>query len=271
MINFAALTPHPPIIIPEIGDDQIKKVKKTILAMKKLAKEFNNSDPDTVIIISPHGLVYPDRFNICAMPKLTGSFLQFGAGNLQFNLKNDIELANEIAKTSKDNGINTLLYDNDEAYYELDHGTLVPIHFLLGEQKETKVLPITYSMLDKSTHLAFGEVIAEIAQKSKKRIAIIASGDLSHRLIQTAPAGYTEAGKEFDKSLLNHLKNKDTEAVLEMDEDFIEEAGECGYKSILVLLGVINKLNYSPKIMSYEGPFGVGYGIVNFQLKNEHK
>ena len=129
-----------------------------------------------------------------------------------------------------------------------------------------KILPIAYSFQDKGLLFAFGEIIAEVCQKSKKKVAIIASGDLSHRLIQTSPAGYNTSGKEFDKLLLNYIKAKDTQGILEMDDEFIEEAGECGYRSLLILLGAIEKLDWQPKILSYEGPFGVGYGVVNFKL-----
>jgi len=54
MFVFAAITPHPPIILPQIGKGELKKVKKTVLAMKKLATIFERSRPEKVVIISPH-------------------------------------------------------------------------------------------------------------------------------------------------------------------------------------------------------------------------
>lgn len=266
MLSFAALTPHPPIIIPEIGGEETKKVSSTIAAMEKLASDLKKSDPDTIIIISPHGMIYPDRINICGMGRLQGGLEQFGVSNINFKLQNDLELAETLAREAEKNGIQTLLYDNGNSVFELDHGTIVPLYFLLKKIMDVKILPIAYSFQDKGLLFAFGEIIAELSKKIDKRIALIASGDLSHRLIQTAPAGYSESGKEFDKLLLNYLKDKDTQGILEMDDEFIEEAGECGYRSILILLGAIDKTNWQPEILSYEGPFGVGYGVVNFKL-----
>lgn len=267
MLAFAALAPHPPIIIPEIGKEETKKVSSTIKAMRKLARALKKSNPDTIIVISPHGLIYPDRINICGMERLVGGLSQFGDESLKLELTNDLKLAETISKKAENNGIQTILYDNGEAKYELDHGAVVPLYFLLKKLGEdVKLLPIVYSFQDKELLFAFGETIFEVAKKSKKKIALIASGDLSHRLIQTAPAGYNKAGKEFDKLLLDYIKEKDVQGILEMDDDFVEEAGECGYRSFLILLGAINKLDFNPKILSYEGPFGVGYAVVNFKF-----
>lgn len=265
MLKFAALTPHPPIIIPEIGESQIIKVKKTIKAMGKLSKMPALKSCQTLIVISPHGLIYPDRINICGMPDLAGDLSQFGLGEVNFRFKNDLALAGKIDAQAEKNGLQTLLYDNGNNRFELDHGTLVPLYYLSKNMDKPEIVPIAYSYQDKATHFAFGEVIYEVISQTKKNIGLIASGDLSHRLIQSAPAGYSEKGKEFDKLLINYLKEKDIQGILEMDDDFIEEAGECGYKSILVLLGAINKLNWQPEILSYEGPFGVGYAIINFK------
>lgn len=266
MIIFSALVPHPPIIIPEIGGEETKKVKETISAMKKLADKLEKSDPDTIIVISPHTLAYPDRFNICGMNQLKGNLAHFGAPQVSLEFENDLQLVKKIDKSCEKHGVSTLLYDNGDHFCELDHGITVPLYFLIKNLGKTKIISIALSMLDKNMHFAFGEVIGEISQKSSKRIAIVASGDLSHRLIQTAPGGYSEAGKEFDELLINYLKDKDAQGILEMDEDFLEDAGECGYRSLLILLGAIDKLNYKPQILSYEGPFGVGYTVVNFKL-----
>lgn len=269
-IVFASITPHPPIIIPEIGGDEIKKVKKTIEAMKNLSQKLNEAEPETIIVISPHGLVYPDRMNVCGMPILSGNLFQFGALETKMNFKNDLDIAEKIDTAANQEGIETLLYNNDanDGCYELDHGTLVPLYFLAKNlDNPFRLIPVAYSFQDRLQHFAFGQVIGEIAKKTKKQIALIASGDLSHRLVTQAPAGYSDIGQEFDERLIDLIKEGDVQGILEMDEDFIEEAGECGYRSILILLGAIEKLKYKPKILSYEGPFGVGYLVANFAIR----
>jgi len=267
MIVFSAITPHPPIIIPEVGKGETKKVKKTISAMEKLAKDLEEAEPDTIIVITPHGLVYPNQMNICGMEKLIGDFSTFGAPEPRMSFKNDLLLADKLDRAGRKNGVKTILYHNGDRELVLDYGVLVPLYFLTQGLTEIEVLPIAYSYQSRAEHFSFGEIIAETCGKSKKRIAIIASGDLSHRLIPSAPAGYNASGKQFDKLLMNYLKEKDIQGILEMDEGFVEEAGECAYRSILILLGTIEKLDWQPEILSYEGPFGVGYLVANLKIK----
>ncbi len=269
-IVFGAISPHPPIIIPKIGGTEIAKVEKTIKAMKKLASKLEKAEPDILIVISPHGLVYPDRINICGMSKLKGDMANFGHPEIEFHYENDLDLVAAIDKAANKDSIETLPYDNaaQNRTYKLDHGVTVPLHYLAANLAGIKVLPITYSLLDRLQHFGFGQIIAGVAKDSKKRVAVIASGDLSHRLIPAAPAGYTPTGKKFDKALLGALEKNDIDVILNFDHDFLEEAGECGYNSILILLGTLNNLKTKPEILSYQGPFGVGYAVVNFKIEN---
>ena len=127
-------------------------------------------------------------------------------------------------------------------------------------------MPICYSFLGYSKHVDFGVLLKEAIFSLDKRYAIIASGDLSHRLSLNAPAGFSPKAKEFDKKLIQLLKKKSLDGILNIEPDLIEDAGECGLRSILILLGVIKKMNYEFEVLSYEAPFGVGYlvGEVRF-------
>ena len=104
-----------------------------------------------------------------------------------------------------------------------------------------------------------------LSEKNKK-IAVIASGDLSHCVTKDAPAGYSPRGKEFDEKLVELITNKNITGILKIDQGLIEEAGECGLRSIMILLGLLERINYTPEILSYEAPFGVGYLVANFKL-----
>lgn len=271
MICFAAICPHPPIIVPEVGDKKsLKEVKKTILGMEKLALELEESDPDVIIVISPHGLLFPDKMNISYYPKLWGDFTQFGAPQISFNFQSDLDLAEEINAQAKENGISAILFNNGTDTGELDHGCLVPLYYLTQNlTSRVKILPIYHSYQDTNIHFAFGQILADVISLEKfkdTRIAIVASGDLSHRLLHDTSGGFSEVGKEFDKKIVDDIKNKKISEVLSYNPEWLEQAGECGYRSILILLGVLDKINYTPKILSYEGPFGVGYLVANLEL-----
>lgn len=264
-LNFAAISPHPPIIIPEIGSlEDLQKVSSTVLAMKKLSGIFKAAEIDTLIIISPHSLIYPDRFNICGMKKTFGTFAQFDQPDIIMEFNTDIDTALSIDTLSRENNINTVLYDNGAEFFELDHGLMVPLYFLRAQQESAfDIVPIAYSNLDRAQHFAFGQVVKDACEKSTSRIGILASGDLSHQLIQNPD------GKKFDKQLIDDLKGNNVTDLLAYDETWLEEIGECGYRSILILLGALDGVENTPEILSYEGPFGVGYGVVNYNLGNK--
>lgn len=271
-LNFAAISPHPPIVIPGIGqkEDQIKTAE-TLAGMYKLNKIFQDAEVETLIVISPHTLIYQDRFNICGMKKLFGSFASFDMPDIILEYNNNLELAHEIYAKNLKSDISAILYNNEGEFFELDHGIMVPLYFLSKNQESVfKVLPIGYSFQDRSKHFIFGQVIGEIIKKYPGRVGVVASGDLSHRLIQGAPGGYSKAGQEFDNKIIQDLKRNRIQDILYYDEDFIENAGECGYRSILILLGILDGLKYLPEILSYEGPFGVGYLVANINLKDNN-
>lgn len=268
MIVFTAIVPHPPLVVPEIGKGQEKKLKNTHEAMQKLSKELAETEPDVIIFITPHSLVYPDRFNICAMDQLVGSFSQFGVENYSWRGKNDLRLACELAEASERNDVPTILYKNEDTGFELDQGVTIPLYFF-DQQLENayKVIPIGYSHLSRVQHYQFGQTITEICEKSNKRVAVIATGDLSHRLDCPAPEGFEYEGKAFDGEIKELLELGDEASIMQMDEDMVENAGECGYNSIVVLLGVLSGKEFQTDIYSYEAPFGVGHMVANLKTK----
>lgn len=270
-IVFAGITPHPPIIIPEIGAENLKDVQNTIKAMEKLGHELEKSAPDYIFIISPHGPVFPDQMSVRSASEYFGNFSNFGAPELDFNFKGDPETSELVVNESSKAGIAAILLDmaacqNYGLETTLDHGALVPAYYLLKNLKEIPIVPVAFSYLSLEDHFNFGKVLAQIAEHES--IAIIASGDLSHSLTYDAPAGYTPAGKEFDEKLIDLLKKNKVEEIKNMNPQFIEEAGECGFRSILILLGALSGQKYKPEILSYEGPFGVGYLVANFKIKS---
>lgn len=265
MLAFASISPHPPIIVPTIGaPSDLRKVKKTIGGMEKLRKEFEKTEIETALIISPHSPLEISQMGLNESEGFSGNFFDFADFTTSLNFASDKEICQEIKNLCQREKIPLTCH----IAKELDHGILVPLFFLTKNLKP-EIVPLSYSFLSREVHFKFGKVLGKIAKNSKRRIGIIASGDLSHRLSPEAPAGYSPRGKEFDKKIVKLLKENDVEGILNMDEGLIEEAGECGYRSIIILLGALSTLQpttYNLQLISYEGPFGVGYLVGNFLL-----
>lgn len=263
MLVFAGISPHPPLLIPEIGKENLKFVKKTTDALNKLAEELYASQPGTIIIISPHGPMMADAFVLNLSPRFEINFQDFGDLTTKIELTGDVGLTHhykEILETK----IPVVLTSQEK----LDHGTGVPLYFLTQnlDRQKIKIIPGAYSLLDYDTHYQFGMKLQEDILNDTKRIAVVASGDLSHRLTPEAPAGYSHWAKKFDETLVKKIKEKDVKGILKLDQEFIEEAGECGLRSFIILFGILNSINFKPEVLSYEGPFGVGYLVANFRL-----
>ena len=107
----------------------------------------------------------------------------------------------------------------------------------------------------------YGMAIARVAGRLGRRAAVLASGDLSHRLTRGAPAGYSPKGREFDEKIILHLRDFDPEAIVGMPGSLYEEAGECGLRPITMMLGALDGREVKSDVLSYEGPYGVGYGV----------
>lgn len=263
-LNFAAISPHPPIIVPGIGESEdLEKASDTIVGMRKLSTAFNVAEIDTLVVISPHfsNTLITDKFQIGSAEKLFGSFAQFQHPEIMVEQKNNLEFIDALVKQLEKENIDYNLFDRGGEYFELDHGIMVPLSYLKKDQDSPfKIVPIAYSSLDRAAHFAFGQVLKEVAQNYSSRVGILASGDLSHQLLQNPE------GKKFDQKLVKDLKLNNVKDILYYDEEWLEEIGECGYRSILILLGALDGVDAKCDILSYEGPFGVGYLVANFKL-----
>ncbi|MFH1662172.1 MAG: AmmeMemoRadiSam system protein B [Candidatus Falkowbacteria bacterium] len=260
-IIFSAIAPHPPILIPSIGKKNLKQIESTSKAMKKLEEDLYVAKPDTILIISPHGPIQPDAFTMNLNPEFNGDFEEFGDMATKMHFKGDIGLAYRIRERMETRAPMQLISEPD-----LDHGCLVPLHLLTEHIKKVKIIPIYFSGLDLNAHFNFGKLLKRELVYNQDRVAVIASGDLSHRLTKDAPAGYSPKGKKFDKKLIDLLLKKEPEEIINMDIHLIHDAGECGLKPISILLGIMNGIDYEPQLISYEGPFGVGYMVMKFKF-----
>lgn len=261
---FGCIVPHPPLLVPDIGRGQEAAISATTQAMEKLTDKLAEQHPQTILVISPHGEYRADTMGILTATSSTGDLSSWGARGPQHHFDNDLEMVALVRREAEAADIPTKSIG--EKGYELDHGVMVPMHFLLSGVKGVPLVPLTFSWLSLEIHFAFGKAIRQAAEQSQKRVALIASGDLSHRLIPGAPAGYEPLGKVFDEKLVQALSCLDTEGILNMDTELIERAGECGLRSFVILLGALDGLQVKPEILSYEGPFGVGYLVASFEV-----
>ncbi len=261
------LMPHPPIIIPEVGRGEEAKISATGDSMHRVGREMAEKAPDTIILITPHGPMFRDAIAISMGDSIAGSLSQFNAASVSMDISIDLSLASKIFELSQGEGIPAVsltpkLLKRYDAKFTLDHGSMVPLYFINQYYTGYKLVHITYAPLGDHQLYKFGTVIKKAVEVLKRRAVIIASGDLSHRLTNDGPYEYNPDGRRFDEQFLQLLEAGDVRALLHMDKRMIENAGECGRRSVLVMIGALDGQRFSGDLMSYEGPFGVGYGVM---------
>lgn len=270
------LMPHPPIIIPDIGKGEEKKIEATSLSCNEIGREIADTKPDTIIIITPHATMFSDAVAISDEERISGDLSQFRCTNIKMDIPIDKEFNIKLGTACHLEGIpsvlvNTDLLDRYNVSYELDHGTIVPLYFVNKYYNDYKLVHITYSMIGDINLYKFGMEIRKAAEELNRKAVIIASGDLSHKLKEEGPYSYSPYGEKFDHELLKNLEKGDITKVFNMNKIMIEEAGQCGLNSIYILLGVMEGKEIRGELLSYEGTFGVGYGVMKLKRKEQDK
>lgn len=268
MSVIAAFTvPHPPIIMNAVGHGEEKKIQDTINAYDEVAVHISKLKPDTIVLISPHSIMYQDYFHISPGANADGDMGRFGAKQVKISAEYDEEFVHKLSLAAKLRQFPA--GTQGERGKALDHGTLVPLYFVNKQYSNYKLVRIGLSGLSPLTHYELGRMIKETAEELDRRTVVIASSDLSHKLSETGPYGFAEQGPKFDSYIKEALSEGDFLKVLETPPELSEAAAECGLRSLQIMAGSFDGYAVESKVLSYEGTFGVGYLVATFIPKGQ--
>ena len=258
----AYMVPHPPMIIPEIGKGSEAQITETIRAYEQVADEVAALEPETIIITSPHTIMYADYFHISPGTRASGSFQRFMAPQVKFSERYDEELVGRISVLAdREEFPAGTLGERDAA---LDHGTMVPLWFIRKKYTGGKLVRVGLSGLPLTDHYHLGQLIADAAEDLERRVVIIASGDLSHKLQTYGPYGYAPEGPEYDRRIMDTCGRAAFGELFNFDENLCEKAAECGHRSFVIMAGAFDGVQVKAKALSHQDVTGVGYGICTF-------
>lgn len=259
----AVTVPHPPILLPAIGQGEERAIQATTEACGEAMRFVADLRPDVVVILSPHSLLYSNYFHISPGKGAKGSFAAFGAPQVQMSCVYDTEFAEQLGVLARQAQVSAGPLGNRMP--ELDHATMLPLHYLQPLLPHVKVVRIGLSGLSLKEHYRLGMLLAETASRLSRRAVVIASGDLSHKLTKDGPYGFDSAGPAYDRRVMDILSHGRFDELFDFDEDFLSRAAECGHRSFTILAGALDGLAVEARQLSYEGPFGVGYGVCVFR------
>lgn len=274
LISKGYLLPHAPVFIGSVGGEQSLLVQKSIDAYHKVADEIAELKPDLIVVISPHGPVFTDAIALYDLDEYTGNFRAFGDFESDYKFQKDELMLNKLYEESQmSSGSFYALKPNEFIKFqykpELDHGVLVPLHFINQKYHDFKVLAMSYGSLSYSELMKNGKIMHDVITKSYQNVVVIASGDMSHALKSDGPYTFHEDGVIFDHEMCEYIENQRPYEIFRLESKTISNAAECGLRSLSMLLGCMNKYDLKSELISYEAPFGVGYLFASYEVVSE--
>lgn len=253
------MVPHPPIAVKEIGRGEELKIADTLASFDEVAADIAMIKPDTIILTSPHSILYRDYFHISPGKTAIGDFSRFGARSVTFSAVYDTELVDAISIEAESMGIQAGTEGERDPL--LDHGTTVPMYFINKRYTDYKLVRIGLSGFSLQTHYDFGKAIRRAIDKTDRRVVFVASGDLSHCQKEDGPYGYQKEGPVYDEKIMSVMGAGDFKSLLDFDEGLLDASMECGHRSFTIMGGAFEGIPFSTKQLSHEATFGVGYGF----------
>ena len=260
-ILAAFAVPHPPLIIPTVGRGEERAIQNTIDAYNKVGETIAELAPELIIVSSPHATAYRDFFHISPGSHAQGSLVQFRSPS-RIEVDYDEEFTTALSALCEQEKFPAgTSYERDK---NLDHATFVPLWFINKFYTSYKIMRVGLSGLSANMHYHLGELINQTVEKLNRPAVYVASGDLSHKLLEEGPYGFAPEGPIFDEQITHMMDEGDFQGMLGFDESFCDRAAECGLRSFQIMAGALDGKKVKPKLLSYEGPFGVGYGVAQF-------
>jgi aromatic ring-opening dioxygenase LigB subunit len=262
MLVFSAIAPHSPLLIPSIGKEHRESLNATLDAYRLLEEHLYATKPDTLVLISSHAAYYPDGFSCNISPAYTGNLKEFGDHGTTVTTKGDSLFIDRLHRHLRQTEIPFSLMSEET----LDYGMTIALTLLLPHLPNVKIVPLSISGLSNEEHAKFSQEVMQVIHEDTRRIAFIATADLSHHANAQSTQGVNEAGPAFEQAVKKAIEQVDPSPLVALSPEILKDAAQCGAQPIVTLLGAIQKLHMKPTILCYEAPFGVGQLTAEFEL-----
>lgn len=273
---FACIAPHGSMIIPLLGEKGAEKALATRAAMEDLGRRVAAAQPETLVVITPHGHRVDGCFSLLNNRRVQGTLgpePESNGNSFTLTFEVDRELNTAIIEEAHvlDVPVSRVYFavDDDTTFFmPLDWGALVPLWYLgvpINPLPKVVIACPDRNKLPWGLSAPFGLSIRKAAEKLNRRIVFIASADLGHAHDAQGPYGYDIASHQFDTALIDAVKAQDLARLLEFDLDWLKRASTDSYGQILNLYGAIEGLNFKGELLSYEVPTYFGMMCVAYE------
>lgn len=262
-IVFAASLPHSPLLVESIGKESGSKLSQTITAIKEIVEDLESTRPDVLLLISPHMENDKPCLTMNIRPSYVIDFEAFGDFQTKLPVIGAVAFANAIKQPFDTRRLEVPFSITSEE--RLDYGCTTVLYHILENIPTLPVLPLGVTQINGGSALSYGQRLRPHLVEYPKRVAVIASANLSHKLSPDSPAGFSSRAKAFDTRIRTAIKSADVLRLTRVRSETIQEVGVCGLEPELFLLGMLQGSKYVAKELSYEAPFGIGLPVYRYQ------
>jgi aromatic ring-opening dioxygenase LigB subunit len=272
---FACIIPHGSMTIPLLGEKDAKKALQTRQSMEELGRRITAAQPETLVIITPHGHRIDGHFSLLNNRRVQGTLGPEPESNghsftLTFEVDRELNAAISQQAHALDVPVVRLSYaipDEPQFYQPLDWGALVPLWFLgmpINPPPKVVIAGSDRNNMPWQLFPPFGLAIRKAAETLNRRIAFIASADMGHAHDPDGPYDFDPASSEYDAAAIEAVKANDLGRLLTFDLNWVKRASTDSFGQLLNLHGAIQGTDFRPELLSYEVPSYFGMMCVAY-------
>ena len=271
---YACIAPHGAEIIPELASKaMLPKFEETRVAMRILAKRISETHPQTVVIASPHNLRLVSRIAVVVSENSSGTLKGSSNRSVSLRAQCDIDFGRILLRQTEKKGLpvvgaNYGTATGSTSDMQMDWGTLIPLWFVLKEQKlKPKILIVTPSReIPLRKNFAFGQLLGRLMNKDRKRkFVFIASADQGHAHSRTGPYGFSPVAAEYDDFVLGAIRDNGLKRIMRLNPRFVEKAKPDSLWQIAILAGINEVVPLRSQLLSYQVPSYYGMACAGFE------
>ncbi len=286
-LAFACIAPHGSLAIPLVSGADGLKASITRTGMAELSRRMAAIQPETVVLITPHGTFVDGVISLLHSQLVVGelgSEVGGDPGGNRFRLEFEVDTAfnDALAAEGKSRDVPVArvafgVQENAAFKLRLDVGSLVPLWFMganlvpkprvviacAGPGLSRDALPS--SGYTREVYLRFGQAVRAAAERSGRRIAYIASSDLGHAHDANSRYGYDPVAAEFDTLVQEAVQANDLGRLLAVNPDWLKRAKTDAFVQLLTLHGAVSGTALKPEFLGYEHPTYYGMLCAAYQ------
>ena len=268
---YACIAPHGGEIVPALAGNKLKLFSPTRKGMRTLAAAMKEASPDTIVLASPHNLRIHKHIAVVTAENSSGRTAE-GRREISMRAKCDVEFAAELAEAGEAAGLpvvaaNYGVFEGPLSDMAMDWGTMVPLWFFLrGTRPRRRVVIVTPSReIPLAQNAEFGRLIAETAERGKKRVAFVASADQAHRHQKSGPYGFDKRAAVYDRQVVALIRHDKLEGILKMAPSFVDGARPDSLWQMAMLVGAMSVVPMKAELVSYQVPTYYGMLCASYQ------